>query len=137
MLTQHDEGAGRGDPQDHGVWNDLLVIADATAQIADPSYEANLRHRRFIGTRPYKHVADLSDFTFRLLIGVTEFLAKRLAVGVLWGPDVHAKQLLCIGVAKGNDFTVADIGAKQIEVAIKESTFTLVDQVNRFGLIRF
>ena len=86
----HHKGAGGPAPTGHGVWNDLLVIADATAQIAHPSDEANLLHRRFIGTRPYKHVADLSDFTFRLLIGVPEFLTKRLAVDVLCGPDVHA-----------------------------------------------
>jgi hypothetical protein len=33
--------------------------------------------------------------------------------------------LLCIRVAKGNVLTVADIGAKRIEVAIKEPTFLL------------
>ena len=69
----------------HGivVGNDLLVIADAAAQIADPCREAHLLCWRFVRTRPYKHVANLSDLTFRLLIRVVEFLAKRLAVVVL------------------------------------------------------
>ena len=65
------------------VGNDLLVIADAAAQIADPGREAHLRCWGFVRTRPYKHAADLSDLTFRLLIRVVEFLAKRLAVDVL------------------------------------------------------
>src|SRR5258708_6962520 len=45
----------------------LLVIADATINIACPGYEAYLRHWLCVGTRPYKHVADLGDLTFRLL----------------------------------------------------------------------
>jgi hypothetical protein len=43
---------------------------------------------------------------------------------------------LALGFAKGNVLTVADIGAKRIEIAIKEPTFTLVDQINGFGFIR-
>jgi hypothetical protein len=65
------------------IWKGLLVIADAATQITDSGCEAHLRHRRLVGTRPYKHVANLSDLTFRLLIRVVEFLAKRLAVDVL------------------------------------------------------
>jgi hypothetical protein len=69
----------------HGivVGNDLLVIADAAAQIANPGREAHLWNWRLVGTGPYKRVGDLSDLTFRLLIRVIEFLAKRLAAGVL------------------------------------------------------
>ena len=119
------------------VCRNVVVIADAAAQIADPCCEAHLRHRRFVGTRPYKHVADLSDLTFRLLIRGVEFQAKCLAGGVLKGPNVHANQLPCIRIAKSNALAVADVGAKWIEVAIEESAaFTLVDQVQRFGLIR-
>jgi hypothetical protein len=36
-----------------------------------------------IWARPWKHIADLGELTFRLLIRGVEFLAKRLAVGVL------------------------------------------------------
>jgi hypothetical protein len=52
----------------HGivVGNDLLVIADAAAQIANPGREAHLWNWRLVGTGPYKHVGDLSDLTFRL-----------------------------------------------------------------------
>ena len=103
------------------VGNDLLVIADAAAQIADPGREAHLRCWGFVRTRP-----DLSDLTFRLLIRVVEFLAKRLAVDVLCGSNVDAQQLLCIGIAKGNVLTVADIRAKRVEVAIEKSSFTLL-----------
>ena len=60
-----------------GSWNGLFVIADATAQIANPGYEAHLRHRLWVGTRPWKHVADLSDLTFRLLRRGIEFQADR------------------------------------------------------------
>jgi hypothetical protein len=79
----HKYSASNVASQDQGAWNDLLVIADATAQIADPGYEANLLCWGFVRTRPYKHVAKLSDVTFRLLKRVVEFLAKRLAVDVL------------------------------------------------------
>ena len=46
----------------------LLVIADAAADIADLGYEAHLRNRRLVGTWPRKHIADLGNLTFRLLI---------------------------------------------------------------------
>jgi hypothetical protein len=63
------------------VGNDLLVIADATAQIADLRYQAYLCNRCRVGARLWKHVADLSDLTF--LRGVVEILAKHLACGIL------------------------------------------------------
>src|SRR6202795_2296351 len=57
-----------------------VVIADAAINIAGPGYEAHLRNRLCVGTRPYKHVrADLSDLTFRLLSRGVEFHSKRLA----------------------------------------------------------
>ena len=84
----------------------LLVIADATSQIADLGCETHLRRWGFVRTRPYKHVANLSDLTFRLLIGVIKFLTKRLAIGVLLGPGVHSNQLLGIGVADGTTGTM-------------------------------
>jgi hypothetical protein len=58
-------------------------MADATINIAYPGYEAYLRHWLCVGTRPYKHVADLGDLTFRLLPRSKEFQAKLLAGGVL------------------------------------------------------
>jgi hypothetical protein len=76
-------GALYSGAQDCAAPNGLFVIADAAAQIADPGHEAHLRRWGFVGTRPYPHVADLSDLTFRLLIRVVEFLAKRLAGDVL------------------------------------------------------
>src|ERR1700731_39435 len=138
-MTRRSERSARPQRRSHleAKSGRLFVIADAAAQIADPCCEAHLRHRRFVGTRPYKHVADLSDLTFRLLICGVEFQAKRLASGVLKGPNVHANQLPCIRIAKGNGLAVIDVGAKWIEVAIEESAaFTLVNQVQRFGLIR-
>ena len=63
--------------------NRLLVIADAAAQITYPGCEAHLRNRRLVSAWPWKHVADLGDFTFRLLVPGVEFHAKRLAGGVL------------------------------------------------------
>jgi hypothetical protein len=62
------------------VGNDLLVIADATAQIADPGYQAYLCNRCHVGARLWKHVADLSDLTF--LRGGVEILTKHLACGI-------------------------------------------------------
>jgi hypothetical protein len=99
-----------------GRWapGNLLVIADATSQIADLGCETHLRRLGFVRTRSYKHVANLSDLTFRLLIGVIQFLTKRLAIGVLLGPGVHPNQLLGIGVAEGNNFAVTDVGAKHV-----------------------
>src|ERR1700688_4952224 len=67
-----------------GFERDLLVIADAAAQIAHPRDEAHLRNRRRGRARLWKHIiADLSDLTFRLLRGSVKFQAERLAVGVL------------------------------------------------------
>src|SRR5258706_15922052 len=100
------DDAPRISAPNHLSWPHLLVIADATINIAEPGYEAHLRHRLCVGTRPYKHVADLSDLTFRLLARGIEFQAKRLAGGVLKGPSVLANQLLCIRVADGNDLAV-------------------------------
>ena len=126
----------------HGivVGNDLLVIADAAAQIANPGREAHLWNWPLVGTGPYKRVGDLSDLTFRLLIRVIEFLAKRLAGGVLEGPGVRAKQLLCIRVAKGNGLAVADVSAKHVVSRDRRNTFILegrdgVDAMER-GYVR-
>jgi len=87
--------AGRGAPAPAPHMNliggsALLVISDAAAKIADPGYKANLRNRRLVSSRPrkHKHIADLGDFTFRLLVRGVEFLPKRLASGVLEGPRV-------------------------------------------------
>ena len=126
-----------GASQDHGAWNDLLVIADAAAQVASPGREAHLWNWRLVGTGPYKRVGDLSDLTFRLLIRVIEFLAKRLAGGVLLGPGVRAKQLLCIRVAKGNGLAVADVSAKHVEIAVKESPSPLLIMSSVFALSAF
>jgi hypothetical protein len=69
-----------GAPQDHDVWNDLLVIADATAQIADLGHKAHLRDRFRIGSWIWKHVADLGDLTF--FRGGVEILTKHLPSGI-------------------------------------------------------
>jgi hypothetical protein len=61
---------------------------------------------QFCLDRPYKYVANFSDLTFRLLIGVVKFLTKRLAIDVLLGPGAHAYQLLGIAVAEDNKFAV-------------------------------
>jgi len=45
----------------------LLVIADAAADVPDVRYEAHLGNRRLVGTRLGPHIADLGNFTFRLL----------------------------------------------------------------------
>jgi hypothetical protein len=45
--------------------------------------------------------------------------------------------LLCIRVAKGNGLAVADVSAKHVEIAVKESAFSLVDHVQRFRLVCF
>jgi len=55
----------------------LLVVADAAAQIADFGDESHLRNRRFVGTGPWPHVANLSDLTFRLLRRCVEVRAGR------------------------------------------------------------
>src|SRR5580704_15892768 len=72
-----------GAPTKSMVLERLLVIADAAAQIANPSHEAYLRNRFCVGTRLWKHVAHLSDLTFRLLHSGVLFQPKRLAGGVL------------------------------------------------------
>src|ERR1700722_2821495 len=115
----------------------LLVISDAAAQIANSGCEGHLRSRRLVNAWPWNHIADLGYFTFRLLVCGVEFGAIRFAGGVLEGPDVHTKDLLTIRVASGDGLTVADILAKYIEVLIQESAFSLVEHIERFGLVRF
>ena len=87
-------------------------------------------------TASTRTVADLSNFTFRLLRRGVDVQAKSLG-GALKGPAVQPKQSLCVRVANGNDLPVADIEAKWIEVAVPESTFSFVEHSERFGLIRF
>ena len=89
LLMHHHKGAGGPAPTGHGVWNDLLVIADAAAQIAH-RHETHLRNRRRGRARLRKHVADFCDFTFRLLPGGVQFQPKRLASGILEGSLVSA-----------------------------------------------
>jgi hypothetical protein len=67
-------------PSDYRGGNDLLVIADATPQIADLGYQAYLCNRCRVGARLRKHVADLSDLT--ILCPVVESLTKHLACGI-------------------------------------------------------
>src|SRR5215468_190629 len=125
------------------VRSGLLEIADCAAHIVDSRYEAylltrrrkpHILTRRRVGGRLWKHVGDLSNFTFRLLRRAVEFQAKRLAGGVFEVPDILADQLLCLS---GKVFAVADIEAKRIEVAVQESAFSLVEDSERFGLICF
>src|SRR5258708_26673911 len=68
----------------------LLVVSDAAAQFADPSYEAHLRYRLCVGAWPWKHVADFGDLTFRLLRGSIEFLTIYISGWILQGSDVCA-----------------------------------------------
>src|ERR1700722_13074999 len=114
----------------------LLVIADAAAHVADPGYQANFRNRRLISAWPRKHVADLANFTFRLLSCGEEVRAKGFAGRVLEGSDILPEQLLGIRIAKGDGHAVADIAAKDIKVAIQEAALSLVEHVKRLGLIR-
>src|ERR1700722_2746616 len=90
------------------VWNRLLIIADAAAEIsANPCDEAYPRNGRIIGARSWQHIADLGNFTFRLLNRRVDFRAKRPAGGVLSGAHVGAKRFLEVGIASSNDRAVA------------------------------
>src|SRR5437588_2891980 len=131
------KGRRHGCRPTRSVWNGLLVRTDAAPQIAGLGYDAHLRNRRLVGAWPRKHVADLADLSFRLLRRGVEFRAIHVAGGVLEGPDIGPQKLLCIVAGNGKDLAVADVEAEWIDVAIEESGFTLVDQVERFGLIRF
>jgi hypothetical protein len=50
-----------------GSENSLFVVPNAAVDITNPGYEAHFLHRGLVDTRPRKHIADLSDLTFRLL----------------------------------------------------------------------
>jgi hypothetical protein len=115
----------------------LLIITDAAAKIfVSPGYEAYLRNGRIIGARLWQHIADLGDLTFRLLNRRVHFRAKRLAPRVLSGAHVCAKGFLEFGIANRNDCAVASICTKHVEISIPKSAFSLVEHVERFGLIR-
>src|SRR3984957_7426577 len=116
----------------------LLVIADAAAKIiVGPGNEAYLPNEPIIGARRWAHIADLANLTFRLLHRGVNLLAKRLVRRILTGAYVRAKRLLEVGIANCNERAVASVCAKHIEVPISESAFSLVEHVERFGLIRF
>jgi hypothetical protein len=66
-----------------------------------------------------------------------EFHAECLAGRVLLGPGVCAKQLLCIWVANGNVLTVADIGAKYIQITVQESTLSLAAAIMKLRIMEF
>src|SRR5262245_13155334 len=79
-----EKGAPYGAPQDHWTCNRLLVVADASAQIADLGYEAHFLKGWREGARFWKHVArHFSDFTFRLLRSGVDCRTIPVAVGVL------------------------------------------------------
>jgi hypothetical protein len=113
----------------------FFIVADAAPQVDDRGDEAHLRNWRFVGTRLWKHVADLIDLA--LLRPVVEFRAVHLAGSVLQGPDIRPQKLFCIVAGDGNDLSVAEIEAEWIDVAIEEAGFSLVDLVDRLGLVRF
>ena len=88
-----------GAPQDCRVWNRLLIIADAAAEISvGPGYQAYPRNGRVIGARPWQHIAYLGDLTFRLLNRRVDFRAKRPAGRVLSGAHVGASASLRLGL---------------------------------------
>src|SRR6202034_4288787 len=124
-------------PQGCRARNRLLIIADATAEMSvRPGYEAYLRNERIIGAGLWAHIADLGDLTVRLLNRRIDFHAKRSARRVLSGAYVHAKRLLEVGIASCNDRAIAGANTKHVEVSIPESAFSLVEHIERFGLIR-
>src|SRR6516165_843535 len=94
---------------------DLLVIADAADEIADFGCEAHFRNWGRVGAWPSKQVADLGEFTFRLLRRSELLLAEGLAGGVLESPHIHlTNQLPGIRVVHRYELAVADVGAKWI-----------------------
>src|SRR5271155_5952962 len=99
----------------------LLVEADTAAKIANFGNETGLQNRRLVGARPWKHVADLGDLTFRLLRRGVEFRAKQIAGRIFISPHIRPQQLLRVVVGERNRLAVTDVEAKWIEVAIEKS----------------
>jgi hypothetical protein len=115
----------------------LLIIADAAAEISvGPGYEGYLRNERIVFAWRWAHVADFADLTLRFLHRRVDFLAERLAGGIVTGAYVDAKRWFEVGIADRNERAVVNIGAKHIEVPVSESPFSRVEHVERFGLIR-
>ena len=96
----------------------LFIVADAAPQIDDRGDEAHLRNWRFVGTRPWNHVADLIGLA--LLRPVVEFRAIHLSGSILQDPDIRLQKLLRIVAADGNDLAADEVEAAWIDVAIKE-----------------
>src|SRR5271154_6505939 len=65
-----------------------------------------------------------------------DFRSERLARRVLTLPYVYAKRWLEVGIANRNERAVANVCTKHVEVSIAESAFSLVEHLERFGLIR-
>ena len=66
----------------------------------------------------WKHIADLGELTFRLLLPGQEFRAKLLASWVSERAGVDTKQLFGIRVANCDDLAVAEGIAKYIKVPV-------------------
>jgi hypothetical protein len=108
-------GPYNGSPLAAANLNDnLFVVADATAEIADLGYEAHLRLWSFVRARPWPHIANLSHLTFRLLISVEHCLAKRLAVGVLYDYRELAKSISDTAALESIDRPIVSLEAERL-----------------------
>jgi hypothetical protein len=65
------------------------------------------------------------------------FGTKRFAGRVLEGPRVYPDQLLGVRFAIGDGLRVAASKAKDVEVPVQEPAFSLVEHIERLGLVRF
>ena len=74
-------------------------MADAAAQITYLGDETHLLHRRLICAGPWKHVADISNLTFRFLRCGVEVRTIYLAGGVLKGPNIRIQKLFALLLA--------------------------------------
>ena len=91
--------------------NDLLVMADTATQIARLCDKTHLLNRRLVGARPWKHVADLSDLTFRFLCRSVEVRAIYFAGAIFKGSNIRVQKLLCVVAGDRKDFAVAEVRA--------------------------
>src|SRR5262249_55119802 len=81
----------------------------------------------------WKHVADLGNLTFWLLRRGVDFLAVRLAGGVLERSDIRASWN---SNWTGEGFPVRDSETEWIQVAVLEAALSLDEHRQRYGLVR-
>src|SRR5215831_18599613 len=124
MWLAIEVGPGSEEPGPRARHRELpLVVANAAVNVAHSRDVAHLSNRCRV-VWPGKHIADLGDYTFRLLARLVDFLTKCIAV--LQASDVFAQVLLPVRIGNGKKHSITDVNTERIQIAVQEPAFSFV-----------